>query len=172
MLEYYRFKNVYDLFMKGLTEEARAELGELQQKYVEACQENITLKAQVQEYEDILFFARNLVFDGSFYWLITGSIKQGPFCPNCYNKDGLLIRITDVYPRRCSSCGEIYERGGGLGKGSSEQAMPRVLDQVAAVGVLRAFAGPEQRQTAKTLEFVPAQSRQKAKIIPLQQKRG
>ena len=109
MLDYYRFKSVSDLFMQGKVEEARLELAELQRRYVALCDENTTFKMQVQEYEDVLYLARNLVLDGGFYWLITGSIKQGPFCPNCYNRDGLLMRLSgDPGERYCSTCRENY----------------------------------------------------------------
>ena len=109
MLDYYRFKTVSDLFMQGKTEEARLELAELQRRYVALCDENTTFKMQVQEYEDVLYLARNLVLDGQFYWLITGNIRQGPFCPYCYNRDGLLMRLSgDPGTRYCTACRESF----------------------------------------------------------------
>ena len=109
MLDYYRFKTVSDLFLQGKTEEARLELAELQRRYVALSDENTTFKMQVQEYEDILYLARNLILDGKFYWLITGSIKQGPFCPRCYDRDGLLMRLSgDPGDRFCTGCRESF----------------------------------------------------------------
>lgn len=109
MLDYYRFKTVSDLFMQGKTEEARLELAELQRRYVALSDENTTFKMQVQEYEDILYLARNLILDGKYYWLITGSIKQGPFCPKCYDRDGLLMRLSgDPDERFCATCRESF----------------------------------------------------------------
>ena len=109
MLDYYRFKTVSDLFMQGKTGQARLELAELQRRYVALSDENTTFKMQVQEYEDILYLARNLILDGKYYWLITGSIKQGPFCPKCYDRDGLLMRLTgDADERYCTTCRESY----------------------------------------------------------------
>lgn len=111
MLDYYRFKEVHDLFLKGKTEEARQNMAELQARYVALCDENSMLRTQIEGYEDILYLSRNLIFDGAFYWLITGSIKQGPFCPVCYNRDGLLLRLTDDgVTRQCLSCGSRYDR--------------------------------------------------------------
>ena len=47
--------------------------------------------------------------NGGFYWLITGSIKQGPFCPTCYDRDGLLMRLSgDAGSRFCVSCRESF----------------------------------------------------------------
>lgn len=166
MLEYYKFKVINDLFMKGQTDEACLQLKELQKLYVDQCEETASLKAQIREYEDILFLARNFVFDGTFYWLITGSIKQGPFCANCYNRDGQLVRITDMHPRRCPSCGEIFEVPrsmfkSGIGSGSAA----RVMEQSAAVGTLRAFSALEQlAQTQLTQN--EDKPKGKAKIIP------
>lgn len=109
MLDYYRFKAVSDLFLQGKVEEARLELAELQRRYVALCDENTTFKMQVQEYEDILYLARNLIMDGEFYWLITGNIKQGPFCPKCYNRDGLLMRLSgEKGDRYCAVCRESF----------------------------------------------------------------
>ena len=109
MLEYHRFKTVSDLFVKGRSEEARLELAELQRRYVALCDENTTFKTQLQEYEDILYLTRHLIREGGFYWLITGSIKQGPFCPGCYDRDGLLMRLSgDAGSRFCVSCRESF----------------------------------------------------------------
>ena len=116
MLEYHRFRQVYDLFMKGREADAKEELAELQGRYVALCDENTSLKMQLQEYEDILYLARNLVFDGNFYWLITGSIRQGPFCPSCYDREGLLMRLSGEPPERfCSSCRAVYPQAREVG---------------------------------------------------------
>ena len=111
MLEYFRFKEIHDLYATGQIEEARLLLSELQTRYVNLCDENATLRTQIQGYEDILYLSRSLVFDGIFFWLITGSIKQGPFCPVCYNRDGLLLRLTDDgASRHCITCGSRFKR--------------------------------------------------------------
>jgi hypothetical protein len=131
MLEYYRFKNIHDLFTRGRMEDGREELAALQRRYVSLWDENTTLKLQMQDYEDILYIARNLTFDGEFYWLQTGSIKHGPFCPHCYDHDGLLMRLSgERNERYCTSCHEFYntpkkmaaasqESGRGAGAGGS-----------------------------------------------------
>ena len=111
MLEYYRFKQVYDLFLRGKVDEAKEILTDLQERYIEVCDENSLLKLQMQELDDILYLAKNLIYDGFCYWLITGTIKQGPFCQHCYDRDGLLIRLhEDGDHWKCHSCGETYDR--------------------------------------------------------------
>lgn len=173
MLEYYRFKVIHNLFLKGKTEEACIQLRELQKRYVDLCEENTVLKANAREYEDILFLARNFVFDGTFYWLITGNIKQGPFCPNCYTRDGQLVRITEMSPRRCSSCGEVFKEAPQRKGSAVEGSSVRALDQSAAVSSLRAIAALDQLAQAQVQmvhdELAARDSavpRGKAKIIP------
>ena len=147
MLDYYRFKTVSDLFMQGKIEEARLELAELQCRYVALCDENTTFKMQVQEYEDVLYLARNLVLNGQFYWLITGNVKQGPFCPHCYNKDGLLMRLSgDPDQRHCTACRESFA------------SIPRQLKKAAVVAQDFSDGG----------SFIPPleQSPRKGKVIP------
>lgn len=111
MLDYYRFKEVHDLFTKGKYDEAKKVLAELQEKYIEVHDENEMLRTQLQEFEDVLYLAKNLEYDGHSYWLKTGTIKQGPFCQSCFDRDGLLIRLGETADRwRCLSCGVIYDR--------------------------------------------------------------
>ncbi len=109
MLEYYRFKKIHELFIKGREKEAIEQLAELQKRYIALCDNNTNLKMQVQEFEDILYLSRNLIFDQQFYWLITGRIKQGPFCPTCYDLDGILIRLSgEKNLRQCSLCNSQF----------------------------------------------------------------
>lgn len=111
MLEYFRSKEIHDLYSRGQVEDARHQLSELQAQYVNLCDENAMLRTQIQGYEDILYLSRSLIFDGIFFWLITGCIKQGPFCPVCYNRDGLLLRLTDDgTSRHCLTCGSRFNR--------------------------------------------------------------
>lgn len=110
MLEYYQFKEINELFQEGKMDEARSLLAKMQARYIVLCDENSLLKMQVQEMEDVLFLAKNLIFDGACYWLITGSIRQGPFCPSCYNREGALIRLdTQNGEWRCPVCDTVHE---------------------------------------------------------------
>lgn len=111
MLDYYHFKEINELYLKGRHEEACHLLMEMQSRYISECDENMMLRTQVQEMEDILFLAKNLIFDGFCYWLITGSIRQGPFCQHCYNREGALIRLeTRQEEWNCPICGAEHDR--------------------------------------------------------------
>lgn len=159
MLEFFRFKEIHDLYLRGQVEEARHQLSELQARYVNLCDENAMLRTQIQGYEDILHLSRSLIFDGLFYWLITGSIKQGPFCPVCYNRDGLLLRLTDDgTSRHCLTCGSHFARS----NSPAEKLIPR-----------QAVSGMAQGEPAIVQEAVPVVERlalpipgRKAIVIP------
>ncbi|CAK7063639.1 MAG: hypothetical protein DELT_01540 [Desulfovibrio sp.] len=159
MLEFFRFKEIHDLYSRGQVEDARQQLSELQARYVNLCDENTILRTQIQGYEDILYLSRSLIFDGIFFWLITGSIKQGPFCPVCYNRDGLLLRLTDDgTSRHCLTCGSSFNRS----TSPAEKLAPR-----------QAVSGMAQGEPAMLQQAVPvAESLErpvagrKATIIP------
>ena len=93
MLHYYQFKEVSELYAQNRSEKARELLADLQARYITVCDENANLRLRIQEFENLFYLAKNMIFDGRFYWLITGSIKQGPFCPHCYDCEGALIRL-------------------------------------------------------------------------------
>lgn len=159
MLEYFRFKEIHDLYTSGQIEDARHQLSELQARYVNLCDENTVLRTQIQGYEDILHLSRSLVFDGIFFWLITGSIKQGPFCPVCYNRDGLLLRLTDDgRSRHCPTCGSRFMRT----QVPVEKALPRQAVSGMAHG--EALMPPHASPIAGEAE--PQSHRRRATVVP------
>ncbi|MCC8193291.1 MAG: hypothetical protein LIP28_01410 [Deltaproteobacteria bacterium] len=158
MLEYFRFKEIHDLYTGGQIEEARHQLSELQARYVNLCDENAVLRTQIQGYEDILYLSRSLIFDGIFFWLITGSIKQGPFCPVCYNRDGLLLRLTDDgSSRHCLTCGSRFKRA----QTPAEKPLPRQAVSGMAQGeslaqpAMSLIQGPEMQEDRRRATVIP-----------------
>ena len=150
MLDYYKFKQIADLFGKGQEDEALLHLAELQHRYVALSDENISYRMQIQEYEDILYLARNLFFDGRFFWLATGPVKQGPFCAECYNRDGLLVRLAgQMETRHCPYCHTPYH----------ESPQYPVMEQAVAVPqeVARLPHEKSVRHKARVIPFRPAQ---------------
>ena len=111
MLDYERFKLINDLFMAGRAEEARHHLMEMQSRCIALRDEMTTLRTQVQEFEDIIFLSKSLHFDRQFYWIKIANMRQGPFCPQCYDRDGTLMRLES---RRnmllCPYCGAEHLR--------------------------------------------------------------
>lgn len=111
MLDYYSFKEINDLFAQGRAEQGRHMLMELQSRYIAMRDELEALKQQVQEFEDILYLSKNLVQVGDFYWLKIGSVRQGPFCPDCYQRDGALTRLEcNKNLMCCPYCGSTHAR--------------------------------------------------------------
>ncbi len=111
MLEYYKYKQLLELCKQNKTEEVRNMLVQMQNSYIDICDENSALKTRIEELEDILHMAKNLVVDKNCYWLMTGKIKQGPFCQDCYMREGALIRLEiNENEWQCGFCGACYER--------------------------------------------------------------
>ncbi len=117
MLNYHRFKEISELFSSGKTDEARRMLMELQSRYLAMHDQVDALKSQVREFEDILYLSKNLEYDGSSFWLKTGKVKQGPFCPECYERDGSLMRMENMH-------GDLYCNVCGARRTSSGQGAP------------------------------------------------
>lgn len=151
MLDYYLFKQVYDLFVEQRFEEAKSLLAELQGRYIEMADENEQLKSQVREFEDILYLAKNIEFDGRGYWLKTGTMRQGPFCQACFDKDGQLVRMQeDSAGLHCTACGSRHDA-------------PRVMP----VPFLANVAGATGLSGATTLASPDRTRREHPKVIQL-----
>ena len=97
MLDYRRFKEINDLFASGQPEKARRLLMEMQSRCIALRDEMSMLKVRLQTFEDILYLSQNLYEEYGFYWLRTAGIKQGPFCPHCYESEGALIYCSTSY---------------------------------------------------------------------------
>lgn len=129
MFDLHYIKKIADLFMKGQHDEARYLLMDMQAHYISMSEENTLLRRQVQEFEDTLSLSRNLVFDGSSYWLSADSARQGPYCPHCHHRNGSLVRMVTrlVSPARqawqwhCLVCGHSLER-------ASAKGGPKILE--------------------------------------------
>ncbi|MBE6442356.1 MAG: hypothetical protein E7022_08575 [Desulfovibrio desulfuricans] len=93
MLDYRLFKQIDDCFASGQTDKARRLLMEVQSRSIALRDEMNMLHIRLKTLEDALQLARNLCSRDGFYWLKTGDVTQGPFCPRCYEDEGGLIRL-------------------------------------------------------------------------------
>ncbi|MCT4536094.1 hypothetical protein [Halodesulfovibrio sp.] len=133
MLDYSKFKEVSELFLKGKNREATLLLKELQSKYVSLCDEVSSLKLQVKEYDDILHFSENLIFDGNYYWLKNGNVRHGPYCAECCKDEGKLIRLPHGNSKKiCWRCGTQYNVLAAPQKRPEEKKMAKVIPLHAA----------------------------------------
>jgi hypothetical protein len=109
MLNYRRFKEINDLFASGQPEKARQQLMEVQSRCIALRDEMNMLKTRVQTFEDVLYLSQNLYEENGLYWLRTSGLKQGPFCPRCYESEGGLVRLEkNGRDLRCSYCHADY----------------------------------------------------------------
>ena len=153
MLDYELFKKIDNLFMHGQAEEARRHLMEVQSRCIALRDEMHMLKTQVQEFEDIIFLSKCLHFDRQFYWLKIAHVKQGPFCPHCYDKNGTLMRLeTRRNILLCPFCGTEHLRA--------------VADALQETGMGHSSSKPRPKDSC-SLDIPPSNSQpRQARVIP------
>lgn len=111
MLNYRQFKEINELFAQGQNAKARHRLMEVQSHCIALQDEMERLKIRLQTMEDILYLRKNLFEEHGFYWLRTaGGVKQGPFCPHCYELEGGLVRLEKRVDQGliCPYCNSTY----------------------------------------------------------------
>lgn len=109
MLDYRLFKEINDLFTSGQYRKARHLLMEVQSRSIALRDEISMLRARLKTLEDAAFLNENLQCQNGFYWLFTNDLRQGPFCPHCYESEGGLIRLERSHKTlRCPYCHATY----------------------------------------------------------------
>lgn len=125
MLDYRCFKEINELFNAGKGEQARRLLMELQSRYIALRDELETLQHRLLDMEDALFLSSHLSRDTRFYWLESNGIHLGPFCPNCYEGEGALIRLVKKGPMHvCKSCKSRYNEAAMENMGRHARILP------------------------------------------------
>lgn len=87
--------------------ELQSHIVDLKEQILELRDENFDLKEQLRQRTE-----HNMIFENHVYWdLKEDGTKDGPFCPVCWDKEHLQIRIGDeynAYPsgvyRHCYNC--------------------------------------------------------------------
>lgn len=102
MLDYFRFRDINDLFANGQPQKARRLLMELQSRCIALRDEVSLLKLRLRTAEDALYLSQNLFRDGELYWLKANDNRLGPFCPRCYDAEGALLLLEKI--KRDLSC--------------------------------------------------------------------
>lgn len=109
MLDYRLFKTINDLFASGQHDKARHLLMEVQSRCIALRDEVSMLKIRLKTLEDTAFLAENLHLTDGFYWLTANDVRQGPFCPRCYESEGGLIRLERSQKGlHCPYCHAVY----------------------------------------------------------------
>ena len=87
------YKNIVELLKKGSTIEAQEKIIELREGALSLQEENIKLREKIRKLESELNKKKEVVWEPPYYWLVDDQSKDGPFCQNCYDKNGNLIRL-------------------------------------------------------------------------------
>jgi hypothetical protein len=111
-------KEVVELVKKGATIEAQERIMELREEAVRLKEENIKLKKRIADLNFQLEIKKNLEYEHQVYWIKKGNgTRDGPYCPLCYDKDRMLIRlilITHVAYEdphySCGYCNSYYRK--------------------------------------------------------------
>ena len=94
----------------GALADAKLELAEVQSLLLDKDE-------KIKELAETLHTKKNVVWESPWYWHVDGGKKDGPFCQQCYDKDGTLIRLQDYRNGYwgCLNCKNSYDFGGGSG---------------------------------------------------------
>lgn len=125
MLDYRLFKEINALFAAGNFHAARRLLMEVQSRVIALRDEMSTLKIRIHTLEEAVHLSTALYPKNGAYWLATEGVHQGPFCTDCYENSGGLIRFERfsgglVCPC-CSSSLPLPESAGFYAEGRSPQ---------------------------------------------------
>jgi len=100
------------LLKKGATLEAQEKIMELREAVLKLQEENQSLKGEITTLKEELSIKKDLIFDGTVYWMGSDR-KDGPFCQPCYDTKKTLVRLheSDYEHRwRCHSCKTSFKR--------------------------------------------------------------
>ncbi|SDF35200.1 hypothetical protein [Desulfovibrio legallii] len=113
MCDYGLFQKIGELLVSGQPAKARRLLLELQSRCLAQDDELDLLRTRLQSLEDTLRLQRDLYQRQGLYWLRSQGVSLGPFCPQCQENGGGLIRL---YPAGaalcCPYCHGLYPRPG------------------------------------------------------------
>jgi len=67
---------------------------------------------KIRELEEFLAVKAKLAYEAPYYWMVKGDKKDGPFCQQCYDATGKLIRLQHrgvAGSWACRTCNKIFE---------------------------------------------------------------
>ena len=111
-------KNVYDLLGKGANLELQEAVMTLRAEALELQGENLKLRERVTELESEAAQVANMVFEGGVYWSGEGEGRDGPFCQQCFDASGKVVRLQSeswdmnddaLQWYNCKTCNANYE---------------------------------------------------------------
>lgn len=82
----------------------------IQEKALELLEENNNLKQEIDKLKEALKVKGSIKFEKDVYWIKDKeeNIKEGPFCPKCYDDEKLLMHliasVMNNSIKRCPKC--------------------------------------------------------------------
>jgi len=87
----------------------------VQEKTLETMVKNINLKKENDKLKEKLKLKGSIVFEKEVFWIKdeSGNVKDGPFCPNCYDSEELTLHLITVEGdptyKRCPKCHHVVK---------------------------------------------------------------
>lgn len=115
------FHDITDLIKKGMKVEAIEKLLDLRESMADLREENLALKAELQELIRSLEDKSQLTYEAPFYWMVDGESKDGPFCQQCRDSEKKNIRLQSFRKGwwRCATCKNSF----GTAKAQSKDSL-------------------------------------------------
>jgi len=111
---------IVGLILEGETVKAQEHIKSLREAALALDMESAALKAQVKSLEQKVELRQRLHMEGGVYWLRLGGSRNGPFCPQCYESGGKMVRLDSIPSKdlpgafhcltwKCKRCKASYE---------------------------------------------------------------
>jgi hypothetical protein len=91
--------------------DVQARILDLQTNMIELTDENHALRLRIGELEQVGELAGKLAYQESVYWLPKEGGRDGPYCPNCWDAQKKLIRLTPGATKGTFYCGVCKHSG-------------------------------------------------------------
>lgn len=119
------FGTAIELMKKGSQLEAQSQIQKLQEQYLGLHAENLELKQRLLDIKEKLEQREQMVFNEPYFYTENNEVKDGPYCPRCWQKDNKKCRVikTPESYHSAEKC-QVCDQGFGQGK---PVPMPRVI---------------------------------------------
>jgi len=88
-------QSIGDIIQKTGDREVYEKFLAIQEKALEILEENNNLKQEIEKLKKQLEIKDSIKFEENVYWIKDkeGNVKEGPFCPKCYDDEKLLMHL-------------------------------------------------------------------------------
>jgi hypothetical protein len=88
----------------------------IQEKALDPLEENNNLKQEIEKLQKKLEIKDSIEFEENVYWIKDkeGNVKEGPFCPKCYDDEKLLMHLVSYAMnsniKKCPKCKFVIQK--------------------------------------------------------------